>query len=290
MRDFVTKAYAKINLNLDITGVRDDGYHMVSMVMQQIDLYDWISVRPAREGIELGMSLDGLPTNEKNIAYRAASILMEQYPEQIKGVKLYIHKYIPIAAGMAGGSTDAAAVLTGMNEVFKLGLSEDKLCEIGLGLGADVPFCIKGGSYLAEGIGEKLTKVPSLPDCFLVIAKPNFGISTKDAYQEYDALTDVIHPDMESMLVGLESQDLAKISSAMENVLEQVAVIKHPVISEIISMMKESGAIGARMTGSGPTVFGIFDNESQANSCRQRLLEMRFGKQIFVVRPHLEEG
>lgn len=289
MRDYVTKAYAKINLNLDITGIRDDGYHMVAMVMQQIDLYDWVSVSPAQKGIELGISLEGLPTNEKNIAYRAARLLIELFPDKIKGVKIYIHKYIPIAAGMAGGSTDAAAVLTGMNEVFELGLSTNELCEIGLKLGADVPFCIRGGTYLAEGIGELLTKIQTMPDCFLVIAKPNFGISTKDAYREYDSLSDVIHPDMEAMLTGLRCQDLTKISSALENVLEQVAVKSHPIISEIISKMKELGAIGARMTGSGPTVFGIFDDESKAVKCRQLLYEMRFGKQIFVVRPRIGE-
>lgn len=289
MRDFVTKAYAKINLNLDITGVREDGYHKVAMVMQQIDLYDWVSVRPAQKGIELGMSMEGLPTKDKNIAFRAAKILRERFPEEIKGVKIYIHKYIPIAAGMAGGSTDAAAVLVGMNEVFKLGLNVEELCELGLELGADVPFCIKGGTFLAEGIGEKLTELTGMPDCFLVIAKPSFGISTKEAYQEYDSLETVQHPDMEAMLSALKKQDLHGISSSLENVLEQVAVKKHPIISDIISNMQEAGAIGARMTGSGPTVFGIFEDEKKAIQCRQRLYDKRVGKQIFVVRPHSRE-
>lgn len=285
MREIVIKAYAKINLNLDITGVRDDGYHLVDMVMQQIDLYDWVNIRKSKEGISLKINKEGLPTDDRNLAYRAAELIMNESKFRVSGVSIYIHKYIPIAAGMAGGSTDAAAVLVGINELFDLGYSIDELCEMGLKLGADVPFCIRGGCMLARGIGEKLTEVSPMPDCFLCIAKPGFGISTKDAYKKYDDLKSCEHPDMDKMLEALDRQDLREVVESLGNVLETVAVDEYTVINEIKSEMMTFGAMGAVMTGSGPTVFGIFDDEKKARAAKESIYSSRKGKQVYVVKP-----
>lgn len=285
MREIVLKAYAKVNLNLDITGVREDGYHLVDMVMQQIDLYDWVSIREGKNGISLKMSKHGLPTDDRNLAYRAAELILKNTKKNISGVNIYIHKYIPIAAGMAGGSTDAAAVLVGMNEFFGLGFSVDELCDMGVKLGADVPFCIRGGCMRARGIGEVLEGIKSMPDCYLCIAKPDFGISTREAYRKYDSLTECVHPDMDSLLKALDEQSLDKLVASMGNVLETVALLDYPVIREIEDDMRACGALGAVMTGSGPTVFGIFDDENKAAFARDSIFSSRKGKQVYVVKP-----
>ncbi len=285
MRELVLKAYAKINLNLDITGVRADGYHLVDMIMQQIDLFDWVSLRKGNQGISLKMNKPGFPTDEKNIAYRAAELITKNTSKEVGGVDIYIHKFIPIAAGMAGGSTDAAVVLIGINKLFDLGFSEEELCDMGLTLGADVPFCIRGGCMRAEGIGEVLTPMTSLPDCFLCIAKPGFGISTKEAYKKYDNLENVVHPNMNNMMLALNEQSLENVVASFGNVLETVALKEHAVIADIKKTMIEHGAMGALMTGSGPTVFGVFDSKIKANEARDSILNSRNGKQVYVVKP-----
>ena len=266
------KALAKINLGLDVIGTREDGYHLVRMIMQTIDLYDWVTVRKSESaGISLETNLNFLPTDEHNIAYQAVELLKQDFP-QIDGVELRIHKCIPVAAGMAGGSTDAAAVLYGMNKLYHLGIPMNRLMEYGLKLGADVPYCLLRGTALAEGIGEKLTRLAPMPDCFILIAKPPVSVSTKLVYQSLDALKEPPHPPIDAQIHDLEAQDLPSLAMHMGNVLECVTVPMHPQIAQIKELMEAQGAIAAMMSGSGPTVMGFYNQYRQA---RAVCLEMR---------------
>ncbi|MDD7642329.1 MAG: 4-(cytidine 5'-diphospho)-2-C-methyl-D-erythritol kinase [bacterium] len=280
------KALAKINLGLDVTGVREDGYHMVRMIMQTIDLFDWVTIRKSKqEAITLRTNLNFLPTDEHNIAYQAALLLKQDHP-QIGGLELNIHKCIPVAAGMAGGSTDAAAVLYGLNKLFGLGLSLSKLMEYGLKLGADVPYCLLRGTALAEGIGEKLTRLAPMPDCHILIAKPPVSVSTKLVYQSLDALEQPPHPPIDAQIRDLEEQDLCSLAGHMGNVLESVTVPMHPEIERIKEMMMEQGAIAAMMSGSGPTVFGIFSEEGRAYEAKARIRSSGIARQVYVTKPY----
>ena len=266
------KALAKINLGLDVIGTREDGYHLVRMIMQTIDLYDWVTVRKSESaGISLETNLNFLPTDEHNIAYQAVELLKQDFP-QIDGVELRIYKCIPVAAGMAGGSTDAAAVLYGMNKLYHLGIPMNRLMEYGLKLGADVPYCLLRGTALAEGIGEKLTRLAPMPDCFILIAKPPVSVSTKLVYQSLDALKEPPHPPIDAQIHDLEIQDLAALAKHMGNVLESVTIPMHPQIAQIKEMMEAQGAVAAMMSGSGPTVIGIYNHYGAA---RRACLEMR---------------
>ena len=254
------KALAKINLGLDVLGRREDGYHNVRMVMQTIYLYDNITIRRTKEsGITLESNLYFLPNDEGNIAYKAAKLLMDEFQIQ-DGVHITLDKHIPVAAGLAGGSANAAAVLVGMNRMFSLGLSEEELMERGVNLGADVPYCVMRGTVLAEGIGEELTRLSALPKCYILIAKPGISVSTRTVYEKLDALSITEHPDIDGVIKGLENQDLKAIASSMGNVLEQVTVDAYPIIEKIKDVMKEQGALNAMMSGSGPTVFGVFED------------------------------
>lgn len=259
------KAYGKINLSLDVLGRRENGYHDVSMVMQTVDIYDVISLSQLKDENEIVLTTDveGLPLNEENIVYKAIKLVKEEYGIAT-GVSVHIEKHLPIAAGMGGGSADAAAALRGMNRLFKLGLDGKELEKLGVRLGADVPFLIKGGIALAEGIGEKLTALPDFPDCSLVIVKPNISVSTKEVYEAFDALTEVVHPDIRQLTVSLGQKNLEYIVKLLGNVLEGVTIKKHNVIENIKQLLLENGAIFSMMTGSGPTVFGIFENEEKA--------------------------
>ena len=280
------KALAKINLGLDVLGVRDNGYHDVRMIMQSIYLYDDVTIDVTdTPGIELKSNLYFLPTDERNIAYKAAKMLIEEFNIE-KGVSITLNKHIPVSAGMAGGSTNAAAVLFGMNRIFNLGLSTEELMERGVKLGADVPYCIMRGTVLAEGIGEELTRLPSMPKCFVLIAKPGIGVSTKAVYEALDSKEIEKHPDIDGIIEGLEEGDLYKIASRMGNVLEDVTIPMHPVIADIKEVMIKEGALNAMMSGSGPTVFGLFDNRAKAKKALESIRKKRLAKQVYVTNIH----
>lgn len=280
------KALAKINLGLDVIGVREDGYHLVRMIMQTIDLYDWVTVKKSQSvGISLETNLNFLPTDEHNIAYQAAELLKRDFA-QIGGVELRIHKCIPVAAGMAGGSTDAAAVLYGMNQLYHLGIPMNRLMEYGLRLGADVPYCLLRGTALAEGIGEQLTRLPPMPECYILIAKPPVSVSTKLVYQSLDASQELLHPPIDAQIADLEAGDIASLAEHMGNVLESVTIPLHPQIARIKEMMTEQGAIAAMMSGSGPTVFGIFLEEAKAYEAKTQIRNSGLARQVYVTKPY----
>lgn len=286
MNKIELKALGKINLGLDVLGRRENGYHDVRMVMQTLYLYDQITiVKKETPGIELKTNLFYLPVDENNLAYRAAKLLMDEFDVK-EGVSIYLDKHIPVAAGMAGGSSNAAAVLFGINRMFDLGLTQQELMERGVGLGADVPYCIMRGTVLAEGIGEILTPLPALPKCYVLIAKPPISVSTKLVYENLDSHEIVDHPDIDGILEGLEEQDIKKVAECMGNVLEKVTVEEYPVIEEIKNVMKEEGALNAMMSGSGPTVFGIFENKHLARKAADKIREMELAKQVYVTNVH----
>ena len=280
------KALAKINLGLDVLGRRENGYHDVRMVMQSIYLYDNVTIEKTQgPGIQLTTNLYYLPVDEKNIAYKAAKMLMDEF--QIKsGVKILLDKHIPVAAGMAGGSSNAAAVLVGMNILFELGLSQEELMERGVKLGADVPYCVMRGTVLAEGIGEVLTPLDPMPKCYFLIAKPAISVSTKVVYEKLDSKEIEDHPDIDAIIEGLQAQDLKKIASSMGNVLERVTEDDYPIITDIKNVMMEAGALNAMMSGSGPTVFGIFADKKTAKEAQRKMRSTGLTKQIYLVNVH----
>lgn len=280
------KALAKINLGLDVTGTREDGYHLVRMIMQTVDLFDWVTIKKSDgSDIALETNLNFLPTDEHNIAYQAAKLLKQDF-SQIGGVDIRIHKCIPVAAGMAGGSTDAAAVLYGINKLYHLGIPMQRLMEYGLKLGADVPFCLFRGTALAEGIGERLTRLAPMPDCSILIAKPPMSVSTRLVYQSLDALREPPHPPVDAQIRDLEAQDLRALVMHMGNVLEHVTVPMHPQIEQIKEMMRAQGALAAMMSGSGPTVFGIFTEESKAYEVKEQIRDSGLARQVYVTKPY----
>lgn len=260
-------ANAKINLTLDILGTREDGYHEVAMIMQEISLHDTLSMGKINQGISLTIAIEGqkgtLPADESNLCWQAAALVQKEYNLQ-EGVEIHLTKRIPMAAGLAGGSADAAAVLKGMNHLFRLGMTEARLCELGARLGSDIPFCIMGGTMLATGRGEVLTRLPSFPRLSVVLAKPPVGVSTAWAYKTYDAGYDGPHPDNEAMLEAIHGGDAHKAASLLCNVLEGVTETEHPVIADYKRLMMEHGAMASMMSGSGPTVFGLVREKQQA--------------------------
>ena len=291
MRDEINlRAYGKINLGLDVTGKRPDGYHEVRMVMQNVSLYDSVRIGMRRApGIGVRTNLPFLPTGPDNLVHRAAKLLMDEFGIE-EGISISLYKKIPVAAGMAGGSSDAAAVLVGMNRMFRLGLSKKKLMERGVKLGADVPYCIMRGTALAEGIGERLTPLPSMPECVLLLAKPPVSVSTRFVYGNLKADSLPSHPDIYGILGGLERRDLAGIASCLGNVLETVTIPAYPMIQEIKDQMKAAGALAALMSGSGPTVFGIFTEREKAMGAERRIRDGGLARQIYVVRPFHVDG
>ncbi len=260
-------ANAKINLTLDILGTREDGYHEVAMIMQEISLHDTLSMGKINQGISLTIVIEGqqgtLPADESNLCWKAAALVQKEYNLQ-EGVEIHLTKRIPMAAGLAGGSADAAAVLKGMNHLFRLGMTEARLCELGARLGSDIPFCIMGGTMLATGRGEILTRLPSFPRLSVVLAKPPVGVSTAWAYKTYDAGYDGPHPDNEAMLEAIHGGDAHKAAGLLCNVLEGVTETEHPVIADYKRLMMEHGAMASMMSGSGPTVFGLVREKQQA--------------------------
>ncbi|OGO79203.1 MAG: 4-(cytidine 5'-diphospho)-2-C-methyl-D-erythritol kinase [Clostridiales bacterium GWB2_37_7] len=278
---YSVKAPAKINFALDVLGKRPDGYHDVAMIMQTIALYDTINVNIGGNGIKLTSDSSAIPTDETNIAYRAAHYLSKKYNINV-GVHIHIEKRIPVAAGLAGGSTDAAAVFKLLNKAWDLGLSKEELRSAGEKLGADVPFCIQGGTCLAEGLGEKLTIIDTIPNCYIVLAKPSVQVSTKEVYQSLKLDEIIERPDIPAMLQGIKEQNLKEICSKMGNVLETVTTKLHPIIPELKQKLMEFGAMGSLMSGSGPTVFGIFENMSSAQAAYNNMKTLV--NEVFIVK------
>lgn len=277
------KARAKVNLGLDVCGRMPNGYHEVKMIMQTIDLYDELEfVKRKDPDIILSVdSKDPLGDIGNNLIFRVAK-MMREYFHIKEGVEIHLKKHIPVAAGMAGGSTDAAVTMLAMNELYDLEQTREQLMNLVIKLGADIPFCIMGGTALAEGIGEKLTPLPAPPRASVLIAKPPIMVSTKDVYQglKIDELTS--HPDIDGMIEALKQGNLQGITDRMENVLETVTVKQFPVIAQIKDFMKEHGAVNALMSGSGPTVFGIYKEEKAAKEAAEALRETGFARQIHV--------
>ena len=271
------KAYGKINLGLDVLRRREDGYHDVRMIMQTVGIFDRVDLIWKEEpGIQVETNLYYLPTNENNLVYKAAKLLMDEFQVQ-EGLLIRLRKFIPVAAGMAGGSSDAAAVLFGVNKMFRLGLTTEELMQRGVKIGADVPYCILRGTALSEGIGEVLTSLPPVPQCQVLVAKPGINVSTKFVYENLHAndLRPEQHPDIDGMIRAIKAKDLQGIAEKLGNVLETVTVKEYPVIQEIKDKMVEFGAIGSLMSGSGPTVFGLFTNPKAA---QQAYEELRYGE------------
>ena len=276
------RALAKINLGLDVTGKREDGYHEVRMVMQTIQMYDQLEIKERKEpGIRLTTNLPFLPCNDGNLVYKAAKILMDEFDIR-QGVDMNLTKFIPVAAGMAGGSSDAAAALVGINRLFKLGLSQKELMDRAVNIGADVPYCVMRGTALAEGIGEKLTRITQVPDCFVLIGKPGINVSTKAAYESLQLDKISSHPDIDGMIGDIERGDLLAMTQKMGNVFEPGIIEKYPVIGEIKALMESHGALKAMMSGSGPTVFGIFDDREKMEAAAEVLRESRLAKTVFA--------
>ena len=285
MKSIVLKSYGKINLGLDVLRRREDGYHEVRMIMQTVGLYDLLTMKKRKDDkIKMTCNLAFLPTDERNLVYKAVKLIKDKY--HIKdGVEIDLNKRIPVAAGMAGGSSNCAAALKGMNELFDLSLLIDELCEIGVTLGADVPYCIWGGTALSEGIGEKLSRVEAMPDCYILIAKPGISVSTAFVYKNLDLAGLSKHPDIDGMLECLKEKDLEGICDRLENVLETVTVKEYPIIEQVKTHLMKQGAMGALMSGSGPTIFAIFKDKKTADNALESLRSIKDIKQAYVVRP-----
>lgn len=280
------KAMGKINLGLDVLGRRENGYHDVRMVMQTVYFYDTVVLEKKHmPGIEVKTNLFFLPADKGNLAFQAADMLTEEF-KLTEGISITLDKRIPVSAGMAGGSADAAAVLYGMNRMFGLGLSDEGLKKRGLKLGADVPYCIMRGTVLAEGIGEILTPLSRCPRCYVLLAKPSVNVSTKLVYERLDSSGEYEHPDIDGIIKGLEEKSIRKVASCMGNVLEHVTMKEYPVIGELKSVMKAKGALNAVMSGSGPTVFGLFEERGRAKEAADRIKELKLAKQVYVTSIH----
>ncbi|MGL4990026.1 MAG: 4-(cytidine 5'-diphospho)-2-C-methyl-D-erythritol kinase [Sarcina sp.] len=278
------KAYAKINIALDAISKREDGYHLLRMIMQTVDIYDEIELNKNNSGkINIVTDKYYLPTDEKNLAYKAAKLFMDTYAIK-QGVDINIKKNIPVCAGMAGGSTDAATVLYLMNKVFNKKVNKQKLEELAVKIGADVPYCIEGGTALCEGIGEKITKLKPFKDKILIVVKPSFGVSTKDIYKDLDISKIRKHADIEGLIKCMSRDDLYGVSTRMRNVLENVTIKKHRAIREIKDKMRTFGAVGTMMSGSGPTVFGFFEDMLVAQRAYEKIKELYPSNDIFITR------
>lgn len=282
MNSIKLKSRAKINLSIDVLGKRQDGYHLVEMIMQTIDLYDLIEVKERQDDkIIIKSNSEEIPLDSNNLVYKAVDLIKKTFNVD-KGLDIYIQKNIPVAAGMAGGSSNAAAILVGLNKIWQLNLTNRQLEEIGLKLGADIPFCINGGAALAEGIGEKLTSIEGLNrDVSILVCKPNLFVSTKEVYECIDSKDIEKRPDTQFLIKCLKNNEIKQLAENMFNVLEEVTAVKHPVIQQIKDTMINNKALGAMMSGSGPTVFGLYENKEDAIKCKS-ILEKQF-KQTFVV-------
>lgn len=275
-------APAKINVGLDVIRRREDGYHEVKMIMQSIRLFDRLTLaKSTQPGIRLTTNLRFLPVNEDNLVYKGAKLLMDEF--QIDGgLDIHLDKRIPVAAGMAGGSTDAASCMLAVNRLYNLNLSKRQLMRRGVTLGADIPYCILKGTALSEGIGEKLSTLPQMPDCYVLIAKPGIHVSTRFVYTNLVLDKDTVHPPIDDMILAMEQKDLPKLCALMGNVLETVTIPAHPEIDTIKKCMTANGALGSLMSGSGPTVFGIFDDLERAKYAKEQCRELPFRCFVFI--------
>lgn len=279
------KAYAKVNLMLDILGIKENGYHNLWMIMQSVSLCDTVTVKKNNSGkITITCSAEGIPTDERNIAYKAAKAFFDATQTENCGIHINIEKSIPSEAGLAGGSADGAAVIKALNEIFETKLNDRQLCRIGKKVGADVPFCIMGGTCLAQNIGEVLSPLEDIPHCYFVLAKPKMGVSTKEAYSSFDNAGYIKKPHREEMLLAAADGNFDEMLKLAANVFEQV--IEVPERVEIKKIMRESGAKLSLMSGSGPTVYGIFESENQAESCAEKLRKIT--KDVFIATPALQ--
>jgi len=280
MDNLEVRGYAKINLGLDVVRRLENGYHEVKMIMQTLSLCDNITLERKREpGITVFTNSAELAEVKDNLVYKAADLMIKQYNID-SGLSITLEKNIPIAAGLAGGSTDAAAVIRGMNEMFELNLNIEELRKHAVKLGADIPYCITGGTYLSEGIGEKLTKIHNTPECNVLLAKPPIAVSTKWVYENLHADELKHHPDIDGVREAIEQNNLDAMCDKLENVLETVTIEKYPVIADIKVVMKECGAKASLMSGSGPTVFGIFDDKAKMSACRRKISELSLAESI----------
>lgn len=282
MDSITRKAYAKINLGLDVIRRRPDGYHEVKMIMQTVNIWDLLTFRKISDpGIFLSVDRQELPAGADNLVYKAADLIMRECHVD-GGVEISLEKHIPVAAGMAGGSTDAAAVFHGLNQLYDLGMSIEQMQKMGVKIGADVPYCIMGGTALSEGIGEILTPLAPPPPCVLLVAKPDISVSTKFVYENLHVDKLTRHPDIDGMRAAIREGNLAGITGRMENVLETVTVKEYPVIREIKKVMLDKGAENALMSGSGPTVFGIFKEKGTAEAASEEIKRQGLAGQVFV--------
>ena len=274
MEQMEVKAYAKINLTLDVLGSRADGYHDLRMVMQTVSLADEVRIALNETGrVRARTNLQFIPGDERNLAVKAALRYLKEIGDTVHGADIEIHKRIPVGAGMAGGSADAAAVLRGMNELFERRVSDARLEEIAGDVGSDVPFCVRGGTVLAEGRGEVLSPLPPLPECVFVICKPDFSISTPELFKKLDMVRSHHHPDTAGIVAALKTRDLPQLCRRMYNVFENVDDRRMKAVAEIKSALLDRGALGAVMTGTGSAVFGIYGSESAAAAACDALKE-----------------
>ncbi len=281
MEEYQTRAYAKINLGLDVVKRLPNGYHQVEMIMQNIGIYDELTFEKAEKDITISTDSRELPTDENNLICRAARYMFARYGIS-SGLRVRLRKNIPVAAGLAGGSTDAAAAIKAVNSLFGLNLPLSRLMEDGTAIGADVPYCILGGTALAEGIGERLTPLPALPPCHILVAKPDISVSTKYVYEHLDLQTVSSHPDIRGMAGALREGSLEGVVSRMGNVLETVTVPAYLEIASLKSQMLRLGAAGSLMSGSGPTVFGIFSDPDRAQAACSQIAGEGLAKQVFL--------
>ncbi len=284
MKSTTEYAYAKINLALDVTGVRENGYHDVRMIMQSVNLHDTLKLyKTENEGITLSVGTAPLPAGPGNLVYDAAALLFEKYSIQ-GGVRIELDKTIPMSAGLAGGSSDAAATLRGVNRLFELGLSDDELRQLGVTLGADIPYCISGGTAIAEGIGEIITPIPAIPNCWLLLVKPPAGVSTGFVYKNLD-MDHLEHPDVDGMIEAIRRGSYVGMVSKLGNVLETVTLAHCPEIAIIKSQMQSLGTDGVMMSGSGPTVYGIFPTRDAAAFAYTHFRVGPYGSETYLVQP-----
>lgn len=286
--DLSLQAYAKVNLGLDVVRRLENGYHEVKMIMQTVDIADTLYFKKIKTGIQVTVEgeyiKDGIvPADENNLIYKAAKQMFDAYHLE-GGVAIHLVKRIPVAAGMAGGSTDAAATYRGINQLFEVGASTEELEKLAVKVGADVPYCILGGTALSEGIGEVLTILPDAPQCVLLVAKPDISVSTKYVYENLDLPNVKRHPDIDGMVKAIETDDANGVWERMENVLETVTVKAYPIIEEIKEVMMDMGATKSLMSGSGPTVFGVFSNQLLAQKALDTLVNRGLANQVFVTR------
>lgn len=275
-------AYAKINLMLDIIAKRTDGYHDLFMIMQSVSTHDTVTVTETKtKQIEITCKTEGIPLDEHNICWKAAESFFRYTKKKNKGISIDIKKKIPHAAGLAGGSADGAAVILALDKIYKTALADKELCEIGVKIGADLPFCLTGGTLLAQGIGDKLSKVKALKKCYIVLAKPDYDVNTGYAYSQFDEYGKTRTPDKFGMLCAIQSGSLENICSKMENVFEQF--IEVPKRIDIKEILKRNSALGVCMSGSGPTVFGIFENKEDAEKAAYELKDI--AKDIDICTP-----